>query len=258
MNRVKGLLLPGVVILGWMTASTLFSVNSYLLPSPGRVLDTLLFLTGKGILLKHVTTSLYRVFYGFGIAFFTAFPAAVLLGMNPGTRPFVEPLLHFIRHIPPIACIPLLILWFGIGEMSKIAVIVLAAFFPIFLNTLTGVLQCDVRLLEVAKIFDLTSGEKFRKIIVPSALPAVIAGMRLGLGYSWRALMGAELIAASAGIGYMILDAEQLSRPDVVLAGILVIGIVGYGMDYAFLKLSGLILPWKKVKNGGVGGKGTL
>ncbi len=128
------------------------------------------------------------------------------------------------------------------------AVIVLAAFFPIFLNTLEGIRQCDSKLLEVGKVFGFTPREKFLKIIVPAALPSVILGMRLGLGYSWRALIGAELIAASAGIGYMIIEAEQISRPDIVIVGILMIGIFGYMIDYAFLRFSRFMLPWNREK----------
>lgn len=206
----------------------------------------------QGVLVKHVTVSFYRVFCGFGLTFAVAFPLAVLLGMNRRLQPYFDPVLHFIRHIPPISCIPILILWFGIGESSKMAVIILAAFFPIFLNTLEGIRQCDVKLLEVGRIFGLTAREKFVRIIVPAALPSVVLGMRLGLGYSWRALIGAELIAASAGIGYMIIEAEQISRPDIVIVGILMIGTLGYIIDYAFLRLSRLMLPWNrgKVKHG--------
>lgn len=211
-------------------------------------MNTTVLLVQKGILAKHVTISFYRVFCGFGLTFLIAFPLAVLLGMNNRLQPYFDPVLHFIRHIPPISCIPILILWFGIGEASKMAVIVLAAFFPIFLNTLEGIRQCDSKLLEVGKVFGFTPREKFLKIIVPAALPSVILGMRLGLGYSWRALIGAELIAASAGIGYMIIEAEQISRPDIVIVGILMIGIFGYMIDYAFLRFSRFMLPWNREK----------
>ena len=150
-------------------------------------------------------------------------------------------ILEFIRHIPPIACIPMLILWLGIGESSKMAVIILAAFFPIFLNTLNGVINCDSKLLEVGDIFGFSIREKFFKIILPSAIPYVTVGMRLGLGYSWRALIGAELIAASSGIGYMIMDAEQLSRPDIIIVGIVTIGMLGYIIDLLFFSLTAKI-----------------
>jgi len=184
-----------------------------------------------------VWASLYRVFLGFFWAFILAFPSAVLVGMVRPLEAYLVFVLEFVRHVPPIACIPMLILWLGIGEASKIAVIILAAFFPIFLNTLNGVVNCDPKLLEVGDIFGFSVLEKFFKIILPSAMPYVTVGMRLGLGYSWRALIGAELIAASSGIGYMIMDAEQLSRPDIIIVGIIAIGLLGYVIDLLFFLL---------------------
>lgn len=260
MTIVKGLLVPGFFIASWVIASYFHLSNAYLLPSPESVVHTALVLSYKGILVRHILTSLCRVLVGFSLSFLVAFPAAMLLGMNRRLMPYIDPMLHFIRHIPPIACIPLLILWLGIGEVSKIAVIILAAFFPIFLNALAGIVQCDAQLIEVGQVFGLTGREKLLNIILPAALPAILLGMRLGLGYSWRALIGAELIAASAGIGYMIIEAEQLSRSDIVIVGILAIGCFGYIMDAIFLKLSALILPWQgeAVKYDSFSSKGAL
>lgn len=260
MSRIKGLLLPAVIVVWWLVASGLQLVNSYLLPSPASVAWTALLLFEQDVLANHVATSLYRVLGGFCLTFLAAFPLAVLLGMNRRLIPYVDPLLHFVRHIPPIACIPLLILWLGIGEASKLAVIMLAAFSPLFLNTLAGIGQCDRTLVEVGQVLGFTRIERFVKIILPAALPSVILGMRLGLGYSWRALIGAELIAASTGIGYMIIEAEQLSRPDIVIVGILVIGLFGYFIDYAFLRLSRLVVPWtgEKENNDSFSAKGAL
>lgn len=198
----------------------------------------------NGLLLKHITISLYRVFSGFLLTFAVAFPFAVFLGMNRSLNLYFNPILNIIRHIPPLACIPMLILWFGIGEPPKIAVIILATFFPVFLNTLNGVLGCDEKLLEVGQVFGFSAWDRFYRIILPSALSSIILGMRLGLGYSWRALIGAELIAASSGIGYMIIDAEQISRPDIIIVGMITIGIFGYMIDYGFLKITHRFMPW--------------
>ncbi len=244
MKILKALLIPAVVLAWWQAAAAFGLANSYLVPSPAGVAATAAALWQKGILAGHMATSLGRVFAGFGLTFLAAFPLAVLLGMNRRLIPYFDATLHFLRHIPPIACIPLLILWLGIGEASKLAIIILAAFFPLFLNTLAGIAQCDARLIEVGQVFGFTPRQRFLRIILPASLPSVVLGMRLGLGYSWRALIGAELIAASAGIGYMIIEAEQLSRPDVVIVGILAIGLFGYIIDYAFLKLAARILPW--------------
>lgn len=246
MNLFKGLLIPAILMLIWFIVTKLELISFYIIPPPAQVLTTTLVLLEKGTLLHHLSTSFYRVISGFTISFLFAFPLAVLLGMNRRFAPFINPPVEFIRHIPPLACIPILILWLGIGEASKLAVIILASFFPVFLNTLNGISQCDKKLLEVGDAFGLKPSEKFRHIILPASLPSIVVGMRLGLGYSWRALIGAELVAASSGIGYMILDAEQISRSDIVIIGILTIGSIGYFIDYLFLKLAQYGMPWAK------------
>lgn len=246
MNFLKGLVLPTGIILAWIAVSQFKLFSFYILPPPEQVLATAGFLLNNGLLLKHLTISFYRVIAGFLLAFLLAFPLAVLLGSTRQVAPFLNPLLEFVRHIPPLACIPLLILWFGIGEASKLAVIILAAFFPVFLNTVNGIRQCDQKLLEVGDAFGFSPREKILRIVLPATLPFIIIGMRLGLGYSWRALIGAELVAASAGIGYMILDAEQISRSDIVIIGIVTIGTVGYLIDHLFLLLTRYGMPWAK------------
>lgn len=139
---------------------------------------------------------------------------------------------------------PLIILWFGIDEGSKLVIIFLASFFPLFLNTYSGIKGCDRKLLEVGTSLHFTAWQQARLIQLPAALPSIAVGLQLSLGYSWRALIGAELIAASSGIGYMILDAEQMSRPDIVLVGLFAIGIVGSLIDWLFLALTNKLLPW--------------
>ncbi|MHC1745829.1 MAG: ABC transporter permease [Negativicutes bacterium] len=245
MKLIKGIIIPLVIVLLWLFGSLTGFFNSYLLPSPVTIAGTMASLIETGVLFKHIGISLYRVLFGFALTFMLAFPLAVILGMNKKWNDYFDPILDFIRHVPPLACIPILILWFGIGEPPKIAIIMLATFFPVFLNTLNGVLGCDKKLLEVGQVFEFTALERFRKIILPSALPSIILGMRLGLGYSWRSLIGAELIAASSGIGYMIIDAEQISRPDIIFVGIITIGVFGYCIDYGFLKLTDYFMPWE-------------
>jgi len=242
----KGLILPITILILWFLTSKAGILNSYIVPPPKEILQTAGELIKKGTLAKHIAASLYRVFFGFLWAFMLAFPTAVLIGIVRPVEDYLILILEFIRHIPPIACIPMLILWLGIGESSKMAVIILAAFFPIFLNTLNGVINCDSKLLEVGDIFGFSIREKFFKIILPSAIPYVTVGMRLGLGYSWRALIGAELIAASSGIGYMIMDAEQLSRPDIIIVGIVTIGMLGYIIDLLFFSLTAKLSSWNK------------
>lgn len=250
MKKVRGLVVPVIVLFIWSVSSRLGVLNSFILPSPERIISTGIILLKKGVLIRHLGVSLLRVIGGFIIAFVMAFPLAVITGLNKKCHEYLEPTLEFIRHIPPIATIPLLILWFGIGESSKLAVIVLATFFPIYLNTYTGVSESSVDLEEVGMVFGYSKWDIFRRIIMPQAMVSVFTGIQLGLGYSWRSLMGAELIAASSGIGYMIIEAEQLSRIDIIFVGIFLIGILGQVIDLLFLKATDKYFSWGEKDNG--------
>lgn len=254
MKRLKGLILPVILVVIWTAISELHIANEYIIPAPQKIFMAAFEMIKTGELAKNMVISLGRVIAGFIITFIIAFPMAVFIGAKPKTIPYIEPFMEFMRHVPPIATIPILILWFGIGETSKMVVIFLATFFPIFSNTLNGVTNYDKKLLEVGESLGFTSRDKFFKIIFPQAIPSIMTGVQLGLGYSWRALMGAELIAASSGIGYMIVDAEQLSRPDIVIVGILSIGILGYVIDYILIKVTGKLVNkyGKEMNYGGV------
>lgn len=242
---IKGFIVPVTFFVFWFAGSFFSYWNSYLLPSPADVAGAFRQVVTDGLLFKHLAASFVRVFSGFSIAALFALPLGFLLGMFRQFSPYLDISLEALRHIPPLATVPILILWFGIGELPKLMIVVMATFFPIFFNTLHGVTRCDVKWIEVAHSFDMKPGEIFRFIVLPASLPAILVGMRLGLGYSWRALIGAELIAASSGIGYMILDAEHLSRPDIVIVGILTIGIMGTLIDWIFFGLTKKLIPWK-------------
>ena len=240
-----GFAIPGVLLLLWWGASRLGLWNPYLLPPPERVFASLGSLAASGELARHVGASAGRIVAGFGLSSLVALPLGVLLGLRPRLGRMVYPTFEFLRHVPPLAVLPLLILWFGIGEGSKMAVILLATFFPVFLNTLDGVRRCDPGLLEVGRTLGLSEGERVRRIVLPSALPSMLTGLRLGLGYSWRSLIGAELLAAASGLGYLIHDAEALSRPDVIVAGVLVLGVIGALSDHLFFRLAARATPWR-------------
>lgn len=213
-------------------ASRLGWVTPFLLPSPRTVFETLVELSSSGVLMKHTWVSLRRVASGYLLAIGLAVPVALLFSLSQALRRTIEPLLEFLRQIPPLAMMPLLILWLGIGETQKIGIIVLSCFFPIFLGIRGGIAAVDRKLIDVGTVYGFTRTEIMLRIVLPSALPSIVVGLRIGLGYSWRALVGAELIASSAGLGYMIVDAENLARTDIVLAGILVIGMLGLISDH--------------------------
>ena len=212
------MILPVILLLVWYLITRMHVFSPYLLPSPGMVWDALTELAASGELAS-------RYFYTY--CWF---------------------LLEFLRHVPPLAAIPLIILWAGIDEASKLTIIFLASFFPLFLNTCSGIRNCDPKLLEVGQSLGFSKAQLIRYIQLPAALESIVTGLQLSLGYSWRALIGAELIAASAGIGYLILDAEEMSRPDIVLAGMLCIGIIGSILDWVFLHILQRLIPWYQKK----------
>lgn len=247
MKKIRnGILLPVLLLLLWYIITRMQVFSPYLLPSPAAVWEALTELAASGELAKHLSISLRRVFCGFFLAAATAIPLGILCGRSKYFYTYCWFLLEFLRHVPPLAAIPLIILWAGIDEASKLTIIFLASFFPLFLNTCSGIRNCDSKLLEVGKTLGFSDSQLIRHILLPSALESIVTGLQLSLGYSWRALIGAELIAASAGIGYLILDAEEMSRPDIVLAGMLCIGIIGSILDWAFLHILQRLIPWYK------------
>lgn len=225
-------------LLIWHAVCASGLVNTYVLPAPAKVWRTFMKMVQSGEILADVGVSLGRVFKGFSIAFALAFLLAALRIFLPGSEPYYEYIVQFFRNVPPIAMIPLLILWCGIGETTKTVIIVLASFFPMYLSIVKGFTGCDPRLMEVAQSFSYSRGRTFLRVILPSAMSDILVGMRTSLGYSWRAIIGAEMVAASTGLGHMILFAQQMSRTDKVIVGIFAIGVVGAVTD----KLLGLVI----------------
>ncbi|OFI05956.1 putative aliphatic sulfonates transport permease protein SsuC [Clostridium acetireducens DSM 10703] len=232
--KLKGSIPIILIFVLWYLGGVYNWWSAYILPPPKVVVVSAYNLILSGVLFKHIYDSLVRILWGFFITLILAIPLGILFGINKKIYEYFEPILEFIRHTPPLALIPMLILWFGIGEKSKVIIIILASFFPVLLNTMEGVESCDNKLIEVGKIFNLSTIQVFFKIIIPSALPNILLGMKLGIGYSWRAIIGAEMVAASSGLGYLILDGQQLSRSDVVMVGILFIGFLGIITDALF------------------------
>lgn len=233
-NAGKSLAVLAALLVVWALVSGAGLFSTYVLPGPERVWRAFLSMAASGELVRNIMASLSRVLIGFLLSFALAFALGVLTGLFPRADPYYRHVLEFLRHVPPMSLIPLLILWFGIGETSKIIIIVLTAFFPIFLNTNSGLAGCDPKLIEVGETLGMGRAERFFKIRLPAALPSILVGMRIGLGYSWRAIVGAEMVAAASGLGYMILDAQALSRSDKVIVGILLIGLIGFVTDALF------------------------
>lgn len=233
-KAIKTAISVAVLILIWWLVAKMEIVSSYILPSPAKVIDSFFKMVQTGEIFEDIYISYIRVIKGFFIATLTAFFFAMARVIFPQCAEYYENIVQFLKNVPPLSLISLLILWFGIGETTKVGIIVLTAFFPIYLNTVKGFVSCDIKLLEVGEIYGYSKMNSFFKIRLPYAMSDILVGMRIGLGYSWRAIISAEMIAASAGLGHMILFAQQMSRTDKVIVGILVIGIVGYITDRLF------------------------
>ena len=228
MKKIHSAFAPflGILILlaVWFLLCRAEVFSPYLLPTPQKVFDSFLRMLFSGELLRDVLISFVRILKGFGIAFLLAFLLGMFRALLPAAEKYYNAIVQFFRNVPPLSLIPLLILWCGIGETTKTVIIVLASFFPMYLNIVKGFTGCDQRLLEVGDAFGYTKFEKFRYILLPYASADILVGMRIGMGY----------IAASSGIGHLILFAQQLSRTDKVIVGIFVVGLVGLATDKCF------------------------
>lgn len=231
LNFLKKALIFAVILLLWELACRAGIWSAYVLPSPAKVFHSFLKMAAGGELWRNLLISLRRVAVGFSVSCALTFVFTLVAALAPRVVPFYSQLLGALRHIPPISLIPLFILWFGIGETPKIIVIVLASLFPILLNTESGIFGCDPRLVEVGRSLGFSRARIFFLIMLPNAVPSILVGIRIGLGYGWRAIVGSEMIAAASGLGYLILDAQALSQTDKVIVGILVIGLVGLATD---------------------------
>ena len=201
----------------------------------------------NGQLVEHAALSLMRVFIGVSCAFLLAAFLVTLSLLLPFFIKMNHGLLVFIQHIPPLSLIPLLVLWFGIGETPKILIIILATFFPIYLNMEDGLLKADPKHPEVkGKTLRFSQRERPYGRFVTLALPTIVTGMRIGMGYSLRSIIGAEMIAADRGLGYFILDAQTMSRSDKVIVGILAIGLIGFFLDGLFSLFSYVLFPYER------------
>lgn len=233
-NTLKPYYIFVIILALWWAAASLELWNAYLLPPPWKVAATFITMLKRGEIISSILVSLKRVLIGVTVSFTLAFSAGVLSAYRPTKSEYWRHLTNFMRNVPPISLISLLILWFGIGETSKLIVIVLASVFPMYLNISKGFVECDRKLIEVGQSMGFSEVKIFFKICLPYAREDILVGLRTGLGYCWRALIGAEMFAAASGLGYTIVYAQQMSRSDKVLIGIFLIGIIGCISDWLF------------------------
>lgn len=243
---LKGLALPVVLLLLCEILVKNGVIEPYLLPAPSSLWQSFIELS-EGELWQHIWTSTWRVFLGFFIGSGLALIFALLVGLNKQVEAFLEPTFSAIKSIPSLAWIPLLLLWLGIDESSKITLIAIGAFFPTYTNTVAAIQGVDRKLIEVAQVYRLKYFRQIREIILPAASPGILTGLRNSLSLAWMFMIAAELIAATQGIGYLLSDGRETSRPDIVIIAIILLALLGKITDSLMKYLEQYLLRWRDV-----------
>lgn len=239
----------GVVFGAWYVATNGGWIKPLFLPSPqavwAQLVDVYLEGFADATLLKHIGWSALRVFGAFVLAALTAIPVGILMGVNRVARGIFDPLVEFYRPLPPLAYLPLVVIWMGIGESSKILLIYLAMFAPLALSARAGVKSVAIEQIHAAYSMGASRAQVLKHVIMPAALPEVLTGMRIAIGFGWTTLVAAEMVAATAGLGFMVLTASKFMATDVVIMGILVIGAMALLFDLGMRWLERKLVPWK-------------
>ncbi|MFA0968891.1 ABC transporter permease [Pseudomonas amygdali] len=246
---LKGLVVPAAIIVLLEIIVRIGWLPSYQMPAPSEIVLTLSDLA-DGALWKHISASLLRVLSGFVIGASLALVFAAWVGLSREAEAYLEPTFAGLRSIPSLAWVPLLLLWLGIGETSKIVLIAIGAFFPVYLNGVAAIRGIDRKLVEVGKMYGFSRYRLTRRILLPAALPGLFTGLRSGMSLSWMFLVAAELIAATKGLGYLLSDGRETSRPDIVLAAIIVLATLGKLSDGLLAGLEKRFLDWRDTFTG--------
>ena len=234
----------------WTLATTLAWVPPLFLPSPQAVWRAFVVawqgnIQGGEPLVQHLKWSAIRVFGAFALAVVTAVPIGIAMGVSRVARGVFDPPVEFYRPLPPLAYLPLIVIWFGIDETAKILLIYLACFAPIALAAKAGVRSASMEQLNAAASMGASRWQVVRHVVIPSALPEILVGLRIAIGFGWTTLVAAEMVAATVGVGQMVLNASNFLRTDLVVAGILVIGLVAWTFDLLMRWVEVRLAPWK-------------
>ncbi|KQQ13553.1 ABC transporter permease [Methylobacterium sp. Leaf123] len=240
-----GLLLPLALALGWEAAVATGFASGRLLPPPSRIAAALWTLAASGELWTHVEATLIRVGLGFAFGAGAGILAGALTATLPTLRWLVDPSLQALRAVPSLAWVPLFILWFGILETPKVALIAVGVFFPVYIGVAGAIASVDRKLVEVGRIFRLSRVALARRILLPAVLPATLTALRTGLGLGFLFVVAAELMGASEGLGYLLLDGQQFSKPDQILTAIISFAVVGKAADAGLVALTSPLVRWQ-------------
>jgi taurine transport system permease protein len=238
-----------LIIFIWWLVTAMGWIKPLFLPSPGAVLRKFVDIWTNGFtntpFLVHAAVSMARVFGAFLLACLVGIPLGIAMGMSPFIRGLFDPPIEFYRPIPPLAYLPLMIIWFGIGETSKVLLIFLSVLAPVALGARSGVKSAAIEQIHAAYSFGASRWQVMWHVIVPSALPEILTAMRIGIGFGWTTLVAAEMVAATQGLGYMVLSASQFLQTSTVIMGIIVIAIIAYAFDMLMRFVERRVVPWK-------------
>jgi sulfonate transport system permease protein len=240
-----GLVVPVTLAAGWEIAVGMGLSSGRLLPPPSVIFDTFLDLAATGELQRHALATLSRVAAGFAFGVMAGTIAGAITGYSALTHRLVDPTLQALRSIPSIAWVPLFILWFGIFEASKIILIAVGVFFPVYLGVMGAVISVDRKIVEVGRVFRLSGPAMVRRILLPAVMPAYVISLRAGLGLGWMFVVAAEFLGASTGLGYLLIDGQQLGKPAQIVAAIVAFAILGKTTDFIVATVSAPFLRWE-------------
>lgn len=242
---VLSLFLPVLLLALWIFVTETGILSSYQLPSPLAVIETIQDLALDGTLWGHLGITVYRVLIGSLIGTVLAVLLGSVVGFYNKAERIFDPMIQAFKSIPSLAWVPLFILWMGIGEPSKISLIAVGVFFPVYLNVVSGILNVDRKLIEVGKVAGFSHFELVRRIIFPASLPSFFTGIRSGLGLGWMFVVAAELMGASQGLGYLLVIGQNSSSPDLIIGSIILFAFVGKLTDWLIKLVENRMLKWR-------------
>lgn len=237
-------LVPLLLVIGWELLARLGKIPPYILPAPTKVVATGIALIEGGTLLPDMGISLLRAAAGFAIGAFVGFALGTAVGFSRVAGVLLDRTILMLRAIPFLAVLPLVIVWLGIGESAKIFLVAFGVVFPIYMNTVLGIRQVDPKLVELGFVAGLSNRQLIRRIILPGAMPSILNGVRYALATAWLALVVAETIAASSGIGFLAMDAREFLRTDVILLVIIIYAVIGMVADSLARLMERRLLAW--------------
>ncbi|ALS21138.1 MULTISPECIES: ABC transporter permease [Paenibacillus] len=240
-----GALLPALVLVIWQLLGQIGLISRLLFPTPLTIADSFIALIASGALWEHLRISMIRAAAGFALGGSLGLLFGIAVGLMRSVEKTLDPTVQMIRMIPHLAVAPLFVLWFGLGETSKILIIAKGAFFPIYINAFLGIRNVDNKLFEVAKVLSFSKLKQIIRLVIPAAMPNLLLGVRLSLGVAWLGLVVAELMGSTSGIGYLMSDARQFSRTSVVFVCIIIFALVGYLADALVRFLERRLLQWR-------------